>query len=170
MERLWAPWRATYVLGADEVADECIFCAYPARGREHFREHLILCATEHALAMMNKYPYNTGHMLVIPRAHVDDPLKLEAPVYVAAMELLRQATLAVRAALSPHGFNLGMNLGRVAGAGIDQHVHWHVVPRFSGDTNFMPVVGEVKVHSEHLLTTYERLLPHFAALGDGPTP
>ncbi len=111
--------------------------------------------------MMNKFPYNNGHLMVIPRAHVADPADLSPVENAATGELLRRTTTLLRSALGAHGFNLGMNLGRVAGAGIDQHCHWHVVPRWNGDTNFMPVTGDVKVLSEHLLGTYDRLLPLF---------
>jgi ATP adenylyltransferase len=164
MDRLWAPWRMAYILSGDEVSEECIFCAFPSQPPATRREHLVLCVGEHAFAMMNKYPYNNGHVMVVPRAHVDDPAQLTAEAHAATSELLRRATSAIREALHAQGFNLGMNLGRVAGAGIDKHCHWHIVPRWNGDTNFMPVVGDVKVLSEHVLGTYERLLPHFAAL------
>jgi ATP adenylyltransferase len=168
MERLWAPWRMAYITSGSESAEVCIFCAYPTEGRARFRERLILCATDRAFAIMNKYPYNNGHVMVVPRAHVDDPARLSVDDYRATTELLRACTSAVRDAIGAQGFNLGMNLGRVAGAGIDQHCHYHVVPRWNGDTNFMPVVGDVKVLSEDVAATYERLLPHFAQLGDGP--
>jgi ATP adenylyltransferase len=102
--------------------------------------------------------------MVVPRAHVSDPAQLGAVEYAATMELLRRATSALRAALAPDGFNLGMNLGRAAGAGIDQHCHWHIVPRWNGDTNFMPVLGDVKVMPEHVEATYARLLPRFEKL------
>ena len=159
MERLWAPWRMAYILSGDEKADECIFCAFPARDRN--REDLVLRVEEHAFVMMNKFPYNNGHLMVIPRRHVADPAGLTVEENAATAELLRKTTTLVREALGAHGFNLGMNLGRVAGAGIDQHCHWHVVPRWNGDTNFMPVTGDVKVLSEHLLGTYDRLKPYF---------
>jgi ATP adenylyltransferase len=168
MQRLWAPWRMAYIHSGDEMADVCIFCRYPAEGRARFRERLILCATDRAFAIMNKFPYNNGHVMVVPRAHVDDPSKLSVEDYAATAELLRAATSAIREALHPHGFNVGMNLGRVAGAGIDQHCHYHVVPRWNGDTNFMPVVADVKVLSEHVPATYERLVSHFSSLGTGP--
>ena len=118
--------------------------------------------------MLNKFPYNNGHLMVIPRAHVAEPSLLTVVENAALGELLRKTTAILKEAIHAHGFNIGMNLGRVAGAGIEQHCHWHVVPRWNGDTNFMPVVGEVKVMSEHLQGTYERLLPHFAPLGAGP--
>jgi ATP adenylyltransferase len=153
-----------YILSGDEVSEECIFCAYPSGAPESFRARLVLCVGEHAFAMMNKYPYNNGHVMVVPRAHVDDPVKLSAEAHAATCELVRRATSAIGQALHAQGFNIGMNLGRVAGAGIDRHCHWHIVPRWNGDTNFMPVVGDVKVLSEHVLGTYERLLPRFRDL------
>ncbi len=168
MDRLWAPWRMAYILSGDEVSDACIFCQFPSEGPAKFRAHGILCATERAFAIMNKYPYNNGHVMVVPRAHVPDPSALSDEDYRDTTELLRRTTAAVRAALGAQGFNIGMNLGRVAGAGIDRHCHYHVVPRWNGDTNFMPVTGDVKVLSEAVADTYERLVPHFAALGAGP--
>lgn len=169
MDRLWAPWRMAYILGGDERPDgECIFCAFPQAGRAQFRKHQILCATEHAFVILNKYPYNNGHVMVVPRAHVASLEALDEPAYLATARLLRQSLGALKAALRPDGVNLGMNLGRTAGAGIDQHCHFHLVPRWNGDTNFMPVVGDVKVLSEMLDATYERLLPSFAPLGEGP--
>lgn len=171
MKPLFAPWRMAYILqGAETPAPEvCIFCARPAEGPSRFSANLILCATEHAFVIMNKYPYQNGHLLVIPRAHVSDPSELDAATFAATAELLRQATAATRAALHPDGFNIGMNLGRVAGAGIDQHCHYHIVPRWHGDHNFMPVLAETRSIGEHLEATYAKLLPHFTALGQGPT-
>lgn len=168
MKQLWAPWRMAYILSGDEPAEECIFCAFPARGRERYRDHLILCSTDTSFVIMNRFPYNNGHVMVVPRRHVGDPEHLPDEEYRAVTEMVRRATGAVRAALGPQGFNVGMNLGRAAGAGIEHHCHWHIVPRWNGDTNFMPVVGEVKVMGDHLVASYERLLPHFAGLGDGP--
>jgi ATP adenylyltransferase len=153
-----------YILSGEETAEECIFCAFPARGPERFREHLILWADATAFVIMNKFPYNNGHVMVIPRRHVADPELLPEAEYQATCEVVRRATKALRVAVAPQGFNIGMNLGRVAGAGIESHCHWHIVPRWNGDTNFMPVLGETKVISDHLEATYERLLPHFAAL------
>lgn len=163
-DRLWAPWRMAYILSAEETSEVCIFCQYPAHGPERFAEHLILCAGERAFAIMNKYPYSNGHVLIVPRSHASDPAELSDEDYRATTDLLRAATVRVRKALGAHGFNLGMNLGRVAGAGIDKHCHYHVVPRWNGDTNFMPVVGNAKVLSEAVIDTYRRLLPHFADL------
>ena len=167
MKQLHAPWRMTYIL-SEGKAPECIFCAFPARGRAHFREHMILVSQPHAFVMMNKYPYGNGHVMVVPRRHVALPEQLEAAEWAATGELLRDTVGALGRALPSENFNVGMNLGRVAGAGIDQHVHWHVVPRWNGDTNFMPVLADTRVISEHLEATYEKLLPAFAALGEGP--
>jgi ATP adenylyltransferase len=164
MERLWAPWRMKYILSGDELAEECIFCAFPAHGPERHREHLILYADERAFVMMNKFPYNNGHVMVIPRAHAGDPDALDEESWTATAILLRRSMAALKSAVSPQGFNVGMNLGRVAGAGIDRHLHWHIVPRWNGDTNFMPVVGETKVLSEDLGAGWERLRPHFTKL------
>ena len=164
MDKLFAPWRMAYILAADEAQGACIFCQFPSEGPERFRERLILRSTPRAFAIMNRYPYASGHVMVVPRAHVADPALLDGADYAATTELLRAATACVRETLGAHGMNLGMNLGRVAGAGIDQHCHYHIVPRWNGDTNFMPVLADVRVLPEHLVDTYDRLLPAFRAL------
>jgi ATP adenylyltransferase len=148
-----------YILSGDERAEECIFCAFPARDRN--REDLVLHVEDHAFVMLNKFPYNNAHLMLIPRAHVADPAQLTREGNAALSDLLWRTTTILKDAVNAQGFNVGMNLGRVAGAGIDQHCHWHVVPRWNGDTNFMPVVGDVKVLSEHLMGTYDRLKPYF---------
>lgn len=167
MERLWAPWRMAYITAAsgEQGVQECIFCRFPADGPEHFEEHQILCCGERAFAIMNRYPYAGGHLMVIPRAHGADLMALSPEDYQATCELLRRSVAIVTRELKAHGCNVGMNLGRVAGAGIDQHLHFHIVPRWNGDTNFMPVIGDVKVLSEHLDATYRKLRPAFAELG-----
>jgi ATP adenylyltransferase len=157
-----------YILSGLELATECIFCAFPARGAACYREHLILVAQPHAFVIMNRFPYNNGHLMVVPRAHVGSPVDLAPEAYDATLRLVRDATSAVSSVLAPHGFNIGQNIGRVAGAGIESHCHWHVVPRWSGDTNFMPVLSAAKIISEHLEATYARLLPAFLPLGEGP--
>ena len=178
MDRLWAPWRMAYILGshgsgpgaaADQGAQECIFCRFPAEGPAHFSEHQILCCNASAFVIMNRFPYNSGHIMVVPRQHTADLLALSAADYQATCELLRRSVAIVTRELSAHGCNIGMNLGRVAGAGIDQHAHFHIVPRWNGDTNFMPVIGDVKVLSEHMVATFEKLRPPFADLA-GPAP
>ena len=167
MKPLFAPWRMTYILSEDK-APECIFCAFPARGRAHYREHQILVGQPQAYVIMNKYPYGNGHVMVVPRRHVASPTQLDAEEWAAAGELVRQTVDALGKALHCDNFNVGMNIGRAAGAGIDQHLHWHVVPRWVGDTNFMPLLAETRVISEHLEETYEKLVPAFGPLGEGP--
>jgi len=167
LEHLWAPWRMAYIESGAETSAECIFCAFPARGPEHHREHLILAVSPSGFVIMNRFPYNNGHVMVVPRRHAGDPGDLPADEYAACGELVRRSTGILRSVVHAHGFNVGMNLGRIAGAGIEHHCHWHIVPRWNGDTNFMPVVGAVKVMSEHLVATYDRLAPAFAALAEG---
>jgi ATP adenylyltransferase len=166
MERLWAPWRMTYILAEanKKTKNGCIFCDLPAEGVEAQRENLILSCGSRVFIIMNRYPYNNAHLMVVPRLHLADPSGLPDQDYRLATELLRRTTAALKQAVCPHGVNLGMNLGRTAGAGIDEHCHYHLVPRWDGDTNFMPVVGGAKVISEGLLETYDRLLPFFAEL------
>ncbi len=169
MDRLWAPWRMAYILGTEGAqtehgAQSCIFCSFPAQGPSRHEEHQILFSTQHCFAIMNRFPYNSGHIMVVPRLHTADLMELPEREYQATCELLRRSIQIVSKELSAHGANVGMNLGRVAGAGIDQHAHFHIVPRWNGDTNFMPVLGDTKVLSEHLLATYHKLRPAFAAL------
>jgi ATP adenylyltransferase len=151
--QLWAPWRLEYVQSADEQPG-CVFCL--ARDGED-EERLVVRRGERALVLLNKFPYSSGHLMVAPARHVGELAELEDE---EALELHRLATQALEAlgrTLSPDGFNLGWNLGRVAGAGVVDHVHLHVVPRWAGDTNFMPVLADVKVLPEHLLTTRAKL-------------
>jgi ATP adenylyltransferase len=151
---LWAPWRLEYVEHADEL-DRCIFCEP--------EEELLVHRGELALVVMNKFPYSSGHLLVAPRRHLGDYGALTAEEAAEVHGLAARGIEALRAEYGPHGFNLGWNIGRVAGAGIEAHVHEHVVPRWNGDTSFMPVIGDVKVLPEALLRSAERLRPHFAA-------
>jgi ATP adenylyltransferase len=149
----------TYI---DRVSSEeagCIFCR-PVR-EDDAREALVLASTGHSLVMLNKYPYNNGHLLLAPRRHEKHLSKLSADEYSDLNEALRRAVDIIRQSYNPAGINLGMNLGKCAGAGIDDHLHWHVVPRWEGDTNFMPVIGETRVMPQHLLESYDRLKPHF---------
>jgi ATP adenylyltransferase len=155
-----------YIESGAETSAECIFCVFPGEPPERRRDRLILVCARAAFVIMNRYPYNNGHIMVVPRRHGGDPEALPADEYAACAELVRRATGILRGAVGAHGFNVGMNLGRVAGAGIEHHCHWHIVPRWNGDTNFMPVVGAVKVMSEHLLATYDRLAPAFAPLAE----
>ena len=152
-EPLWAPWRLEYVEHADEL-DRCIFCEP--------EEELLVHRGGAVLVLLNKFPYSSGHLLVAPHRHLGDFGALTADEAAEVHALAARGIDALRAEYGPHGFNLGWNIGRVAGAGIEAHVHQHVVPRWNGDTSFMPVLGDVKVLPEHLLRTAERLRPHFA--------
>jgi ATP adenylyltransferase len=146
-----------YVAGA-QAPRGCIFC--PAREEDRRAAH-ILSENDGAIVILNRYPYASGHLLVAPRRHAGAPGDLTADEFAALARALQGAIRAVEAEYRPHGMNVGMNLGRPAGAGIEDHLHWHVVPRWNGDTNFMPVLADIRVLPEHLDATYERLLPHF---------
>lgn len=161
MKVLWAPWRMAYVKNARKPAP-CIFCIKPKERRD--AHNLLLHRGRHGLVMMNLFPYNSGHLLIAPYRHVKS---LEQLPDEAALDLLRLTTLslkALQAELKPEGFNLGINLGRVAGAGIEDHVHLHIVPRWNGDTNFMPLFAETRVMPEHLQATYRKLRAQFDRL------
>ena len=160
MDQLWAPWRMELV-SKTETPSGCIFCELPRAGDD--RKNLILGRTGRTFAMLNKYPYNNGHLMVIPREHASDVHALSDADYQELSDMLRVALRLVGRAYAPQGANLGMNLGRVAGAGIADHVHWHVVPRWGGDTNFMPVLADTKVMVEHLYASWDRLRPLFDA-------
>jgi ATP adenylyltransferase len=161
MKQLWAPWRMAYI---DQNSKEtgCIFC--DKSQASDLRGNLVLAATTHSVVMLNKYPYNNGHLLLAPKRHENNLALLPDDEYGDLNEALRRAVGIVREQLNPAGINLGMNLGKCAGAGIEDHLHWHVVPRWEGDTNFMPVIGETRVMPQHLLDSYDRLLPHFERL------
>lgn len=161
MKPIWAPWRAAYVESGPKEPG-CIFCGRLEGG--DLRSGLLLARTSHSLVMLNKYPYNAGHLLLAPKRHTNEMATLPREEYEDLSETLRSSVAIVLKVLRPGGVNLGMNLGRCAGAGVEDHLHWHIVPRWEGDTNFMPVVGEVKVISQHLLESYDRLSPHFKDL------
>ena len=159
MERLWSPWRMEYIEAAKAAEPEgCVFCDLLRDDGEPAR---VLARDGFAFVTLAKYPYNPGHLLVLPIRHTGDLEDLSGEETAALSMLLRRSVAALREAMAPHGFNLGMNLGRISGAGIPDHLHWHVVPRWSGDTNFMPVVGQTRVLPQLLEETYERLRPRF---------
>jgi ATP adenylyltransferase len=144
----------------DAPTDGCVFCDL-LDGRADDGMERILGRDDLAFVTLAKYPYNPGHLLVLPVRHVADLEDVTRGEAAAVDAWLRRSVLALRAESDPHGFNIGLNLGRVAGAGIPGHLHWHVVPRWGGDTNFMPVVGQTRVLPELLVETYEKLAPHF---------
>ena len=154
LERLWAPWRLEYVQHADEQ-DGCFICR--AAESDDDESHLVVHRGERAFVLLNKFPYASGHLLVAPYRHDSDFPDLDDAEALEVHRLGTQGLDALRMAYATEGFNLGWNVGRVAGAGITDHAHLHVVPRWNGDTNFMPVVGAVKVLPEHLLATRAKL-------------
>jgi ATP adenylyltransferase len=162
MQVLWAPWRMTYILGPKDSG--CIFCA--AVQSDDLRGQLVL-AQQPAVVMLNKFPYVNGHLLVAPRRHAAHLSELPGDEFQRLMDALRRATAVLADALRPDGMNVGMNIGAAAGAGVADHAHWHIVPRWVGDTSFMPVFAEVRVIPEHLEATYDRLKPLFDAAGSG---
>ena len=162
MERpLWAPWRMEFI--AAEKPKGCIFCDFPAAPEAEDRRNLIVHRTRHAFVILNRFPYNSGHLMVVPRRHGADLDALPAEEWVDLQETLRLAAGVLRTTYRPEGINLGMNLGRAGGAGIVDHLHWHLVPRWIGDNNFMPVLADTRVMVDHLDTTWEKVRAGFAA-------
>jgi len=158
-ERLWAPWRLQYIRG--EKPGECIFCAKPAIDDD---SALIVRRGDRCFVMLNAYPYTSGHAMIAPYAHVADLAALDDATARELIALTQQSIKAIRLAYSPQGFNVGANLGTVAGAGVADHLHFHVVPRWEGDTNFTSVIGEVRVLPESLDDTLRNLKDAFARL------
>ncbi len=156
-EILWAPWRMEYILGEKESG--CIFCT--RINQEKDRENLILFRGKNNFIMMNKYPYNNGHLMVVPNRHTSEIDSLSDSEKLEMMNLVSKSIKVLKKAISPDGFNVGLNIGKIAGAGIDDHLHFHIVPRWAADTNFMPVVGRTKVISEELGETWDRLKEGF---------
>jgi ATP adenylyltransferase len=159
MRYLWAPWRMDYIL--EKKRRGCIFCKKPIERRD--KENLILYQTDHAFVIMNKFPYNNGHLMVVPKRHCIDLGLLRDEEIQELFSLLKASTKVLRESLHPHGFNIGMNIGKVGGAG-EEHIHFHVVPRWTGDTNFMPVLSATKIIPEYLERNYEKLHSAFRDL------
>lgn len=157
MERLWAPWRMEYIL--NEKPEGCIFCLKDGTGRD--RENLLLYRSEHSFVMMNRYPYCIGHLLVSPYRHLSDLSNLTDSEMLDLFATVRLSCNVLTAKFSPQGFNIGLNLSKMAGAGVEDHIHMHVVPRWGGDTNFMTVIADVRIMPENILDTYDKLLPGF---------
>ncbi len=158
MERLWAPWRMKYVSGdsARELPEgTCVLCLKWQERND--TENLVLWRGEHCYMMMNLFPYSNGHLMVLPIRHTADLAELTEVERLELFELTLKGKDALSSTMNPNGFNVGMNLGRIAGAGIEDHLHLHIVPRWNGDTNFMPVLGDTRVISEALDDTYQKL-------------
>lgn len=159
MRQLWAPWRSEYVQSGKQ--DECIFCGAPEKKPE---EGLVLFRGSVSTVLLNKFPYNSGHLMVSPLRHVARIEELTPEESIDMFRLIRHSTTVLTKEFNPGGFNIGMNVGKAAGAGIDDHLHMHIVPRWNGDVNFMPVLADTKVMPEHLHSTLTRLLPYFERL------
>lgn len=159
MEHIFAPWRMQYILSNSDDNDTkgtgCIFCDFPKEDNDEKR--LIIHRGELCFVIMNAFPYNPGHLMVVPYRHTAELGSLSAAELAEMMSLCQTSHRVLTELMNPQGFNIGMNIGKVAGAGIDQHLHMHIVPRWNGDTNFMPVLGDVRVVSEALSSTWKRL-------------
>jgi ATP adenylyltransferase len=163
MDRLWAPWRAQYIkessgtLAADAG---CFLCRGLAAGDD--RSNLLVWRRPHSAVFLNRYPYNNGHLLVAPLAHQGSLSELDGPDLIEPLETVRGVVAVLDRMLRPQGYNIGLNLGKVAGAGLPGHLHWHVVPRWDGDTNFMPILADAKVIVESLIEFYDRFVEELA--------
>ncbi len=157
MKRVWAPWRMEYI--ANNKSKGCIFCISAEEGED--REKLILYRTPFSFIMMNRYPYTNGHLMIAPFRHTANMDELSDDEMLDLFKMLRRCRNALEEIAGPQGYNIGINLGKAAGAGVDEHMHIHIVPRWNGDTNFMTVIGDIRVMPENLLNTYDKLLPAF---------
>lgn len=163
VENLWAPWRMQFIEAARSQMTGCIFCDMLKKGTD--REQLILFRSGLAFVVLNKYPYSNGHLLIVPQRHIGELHELTRDEHAEMMQLTAHAVQILRKALKAEGINCGMNLGKVAGAGVRGHVHGHVVPRWVGDTNFLPVLADVRSLPEYLHVTYDRLVGEFSKEG-----
>jgi ATP adenylyltransferase len=158
-QRIWAPWRLRYVKDANK-SEDCVFCAKPELGDD--REALIVHRGDRCFVILNLYPYTSGHLMVMPFEHIGRLQDVEPAVTAEMMGLAQQAMRRMEAVYSPEGFNVGLNQGRVAGAGVDGHFHLHVVPRWAGDNNFMPILADTRVMPQSLEESYDALEGGFA--------
>lgn len=153
MKQLWAPWRMEFIT-SDKKSGGCVFCDLPKETQD--KKNLIIHRATKVFVILNKFPYNLGHMMVVPFEHTHEFNKLSTEQLVEMTSEAQKVVDVLSEVYKPDGFNMGMNLGQAAGAGIKDHLHWHVVPRWNGDTNFMPVLGETKGMPEHLQTCFEK--------------
>jgi ATP adenylyltransferase len=162
LERLWSPWRARYIAsGVDAQQAGCVFCLI-ANDPDHDDANFVLYRGQHCFALLNLYPYISGHLMIVPYLHTSEFDSVPKEITDEMMDLTKRSQTALREAYSPAGFNMGMNLGNAAGAGIADHLHIHLLPRWGGDTNFMTTVGETRVLPEDLPTTYSKLRDKFS--------
>jgi ATP adenylyltransferase len=162
MQHLWAPWRMQFIKAPKPSG--CFFCEAAAADPAADPEHLVLARSDASLVMLNRYPYNNGHLMIAPRAHLANLDDLPPATAADLMRLTQRSLRVLRQVLSPQGFNVGINAGKIAGAGVADHIHQHVVPRWDGDTNFMPVLAETKVLNESLTVSYQQLRAAFDRL------
>lgn len=154
---IWAPWRLEYILS--KKGPECIFCDKPKEERD--RDNLILYRGDRSFVMMNLYPYNNGHLMAVPYRHVYSVIDLSDEELLDIMKAVQHSLKCLKEAFMPEGFNVGFNIGKVAGAGLEEHLHFHIIPRWVGDTHFMAILSEVRVIPEHVMSTYDKLFPIF---------
>lgn len=158
MERLYTPWRMKYVTSSrKDLEDGCVFCMAVEDSVENDRENYLVYRGGHTFTIMNIYPYNTGHLMILPNAHVSTLAEVSFKAQAEMISLTSYFTELLSRLMQPDGFNVGMNIGRAAGAGIDDHLHIHIVPRWNGDSNFMPVIGNTRVLPEELVDTYDKI-------------
>lgn len=162
MKNLWAPWRMSYILDPEKDKGGCLFDAAP--DKPFAREHLILYRDQTVVTLLNRFPYANGHLLVAPARHVGELETLSAAENAALMSMLQHSVAILKEHLRPDGFNIGLNLGETAGAGVPGHLHFHIVPRWQGDHNFMTVLAEVRVIPEHIDAAFDKMLPAFQGL------
>lgn len=160
MDHLWTPWRFTYITELSKTGP-CVFCALAAEDPSKDRERLVLARGERSFVVLNLYPYTSGHMLILPFAHVSDLPQVDPETISEMMSFAKSAQAALQTEYHPEGFNVGLNLGKCAGAGLPDHLHIHFVPRWTGDSNFLSVVGQTRILPEELSTTYDKLVGHF---------
>jgi ATP adenylyltransferase len=160
---IWAPWRMEYILDPAKEPG-CIFCNRLDLPRESWAQSYILDADLDVMVILNRFPYTNGHLLVLPAMHISNPSLLDPSKFCKLTRVLQSSIEAIGKALNPQGINVGMNLGRVAGAGVEDHIHFHIVPRWNGDNNFMPVIANTRVMPEYLSDTYNVLLPYFESI------
>ena len=157
MDRLWAPWRLDYIQGPED--DSCIFCVEEDSTNDQMR--LIVARGEHSYVIMNRYPYSNGHLMISPYRHLSDTAELESYEVLEIHQLMVCSQAVLRDVCSAQGFNVGWNIGPAAGAGIADHIHMHIVPRWAGDSNFMPILADIRVIPQHIETTYSLLAKAF---------
>jgi ATP adenylyltransferase len=161
VDRLWSPWRMAYLEAVHADDDVCFLCRAAEAGRADEERLYLLATGERAFVLLNAFPYNPGHLMIAVRRHVGEVEILDPGELAEVSALLQRSIRALKDVSDPDGFNVGLNLGRVAGAGVPGHLHWHVIPRWNGDTNFVTVVGETRVLPELLADTYAKLRPAF---------